>query len=316
MKIALLDVGHGYCAVAYSGKEAVVIDCPPSPVVLRFLQRVGIARVRHLIVSHSDRDHSGGLATLVKGISVDQVWVLDDHANDTKNWNEFRETFVRAYESGAPLRRGIPSVQRKGVRFGCLDFRWLGPNHWDKLGPGDRNGLSVITSVVHRDYDKGLMVFTGDLTWEGLVLALRSYEHTQRYWPADWLAAPHHGGLGGSEAQTVKLMESLLKLCRPVYVHFSFSRRKYGLPRPQLISLLRSVDAPPKVRCSQLSKNCAESVPHDRLGSGEIAQGARQSPIECCAGTIILDVSDGDTSWGGDRAFEGFLRSVGRRLCR
>jgi beta-lactamase superfamily II metal-dependent hydrolase len=317
MRLAMLDVGHGYCAVAYNGKEAIVIDCPPTPVVLRFLRRAGIARVRHLIISHSDRDHSGGLATLLKsGIAVDHVWVLDDHANTTENWRNFREAFVRAYESGVPVVRGIPTVQRKGIRFDFLDFRWLAPNHWDRLGPGDRNGLSVVTSVIHRDAGSGLAVFTGDITLAGLRLALVSHKDTDPYWSTSWLAAPHHGGLGGSEPDTVELMNTLLRLTKPDYVHFSFSRRKYGLPRPKLISSILGSAQAPKIRCSQLSRNCARTPPLDRLASGKISHGARHSPIECCTGTIVVDINNGDATWPGDRDFESFVASLDHPMCR
>lgn len=80
MRIAFLDVGHGSAVVLSDGAEAVLLDAPPTPVVLEYLRSAGVQRLRHIVVSHADRDHLGGLVGLLhSGLVVDKVWIADDH---------------------------------------------------------------------------------------------------------------------------------------------------------------------------------------------------------------------------------------------
>src|SRR4051794_14125516 len=94
-KIALLDVGHGNCAVVSSGSEAVVIDCPPTAAVVDYLHLNRVTVVSDLIISHSHKDHFGGVADLIEaGIDLRRIWFLDDQRNPTDAYLYLRAQFV------------------------------------------------------------------------------------------------------------------------------------------------------------------------------------------------------------------------------
>ncbi|MBK5963198.1 DNA internalization-related competence protein ComEC/Rec2 [Thiocystis minor] len=78
----LLDVGQGLAAVARTGEGTLVYDTGPgftsgfntgSAVVAPFLLAQGIDRIDRLVVSHADRDHTGGLLGLAERIAFDHL---------------------------------------------------------------------------------------------------------------------------------------------------------------------------------------------------------------------------------------------------
>jgi competence protein ComEC len=70
--IDVLDVGHGLAVVVRAGPHTLLYDTGPSwrggdagaSVVLPALRRLGVTHLSALIVSHSDSDHAGGLASI------------------------------------------------------------------------------------------------------------------------------------------------------------------------------------------------------------------------------------------------------------
>lgn len=80
LDVTVLDVGQGTSVVVRTREHVLVYDTGPAysggfdagaAVLLPFLRRQGIARVDRLVISHGDTDHSGGAASLFKGVAVD-----------------------------------------------------------------------------------------------------------------------------------------------------------------------------------------------------------------------------------------------------
>jgi competence protein ComEC len=80
--LRLLDVGQGLSAVVRTAGHTLVYDTGPgfssgfntgSAVVLPYLREVGVDRVDTVVLSHGDRDHTGGLQGLVSGIEVARI---------------------------------------------------------------------------------------------------------------------------------------------------------------------------------------------------------------------------------------------------
>src|SRR5215470_6795578 len=81
--ITVLDVGQGLSVVARTQRHALLYDAGPaynaladsgSRVVLPYLRGEGIARLDGLVVSHDDRDHAGGAASVLGAIPVGVIW--------------------------------------------------------------------------------------------------------------------------------------------------------------------------------------------------------------------------------------------------
>ena len=90
-------------------------------VVLPALARLGVRRLDVLVASHGDRDHRGGLPSVLHGIEVGELWLphggLDDPA--------FTQVVEAARDRGVPIRtRGADSPR---WRRGDLEIETLWP---------------------------------------------------------------------------------------------------------------------------------------------------------------------------------------------
>ena len=79
-QVAQCDVGQGDSLVVnLGGHRAIVIDVGPDPVVEdKCLRSLGVKEIPLLILSHFHADHVGGLSGLLKGRSVQQVWISNN----------------------------------------------------------------------------------------------------------------------------------------------------------------------------------------------------------------------------------------------
>ena len=89
--ITVLDVGQGLSVLARTERHALLYDAGPafnaaadsgSRVIVPYLRGQGIAALDALVVSHDDRDHSGGAASVLEAIPVGVLWssLSPDHA--------------------------------------------------------------------------------------------------------------------------------------------------------------------------------------------------------------------------------------------
>src|SRR5712671_6228043 len=81
--ITALDVGQGLAVLARTEKHALLYDAGPafnafsdsgSRVILPYLRGEGIDRLDALVVSHDDRDHSGGAGSVLEAMPVGLLW--------------------------------------------------------------------------------------------------------------------------------------------------------------------------------------------------------------------------------------------------
>lgn len=144
----------------------VMIDCNGMPVTARvvdYLQRMGIKRIDHLIISHPDWDHYQGFPVLLRYIEIGCVYT-----NSSTQWTtegQLANKFINAVEE-----KGIP---RKILQEGdVLEFGGATAKvYWPRVGatyafsdddPGalNTNGGSLVIKVV---YGESSFMFTGDL---------------------------------------------------------------------------------------------------------------------------------------------------------
>ncbi|WP_420225160.1 DNA internalization-related competence protein ComEC/Rec2 [Pigmentiphaga litoralis] len=91
-RLAVLDVGQGGAAVLETATQTLVFDTGPpfgdnadagERVVWPYLRARGIRKVDHLLVSHGDADHAGGLASLLAAVRVVAITASYDVAHET-----------------------------------------------------------------------------------------------------------------------------------------------------------------------------------------------------------------------------------------
>nr|VFK36375.1 MAG: competence protein ComEC [Candidatus Kentron sp. SD]VFK38578.1 MAG: competence protein ComEC [Candidatus Kentron sp. SD] len=213
----LLDVGQGLAAVARTREHVLVYDAGPvfsanfdagRAVVIPFLRSRGIGSVDRVIASHGDRDHSGGLRSLLTEFPVDTLM-----ANSS-----LPERFVSEVRALTPCRDG------EAWRWDGVEFRILHP---PSNGEGTGNNGSCVLGISTPD---STILLTGDIEREAERRLVRAYADGLR---ADLLVAPHHGSASSSS-------EAFVAAARPRYVAFSVGyRNRFGLPSNAVVDRYR-----------------------------------------------------------------------------
>lgn len=214
LRLTLLDVGHGTAMVLEAGGEAAVYDAGPrrgnfdagERILLPYLQSRGYRELSWLVVSHKDKDHSGGTGALVQHLALGEVWVGDQLA-------ELGER---------PFCLAGEGLQWQGVE---LEFLWP-----PQPGRGGNEGSCVL-----RVQAAGVTVLlTGDI---GTVSERALVQTMGATLAADVVLVPHHGSGRSSSEEFVAASTPKYALVSSDY------RSRYGFPRPEVVQRYQAVGA-------------------------------------------------------------------------
>jgi competence protein ComEC len=166
LSITFLDVGEGDAAVVQFPKgKVMVVDAGPAfrsgrdvgeLVLAPYLRSRGIRRIDHLLVSHAQIDHAGGLRSLLREFRVDRLW---DNGSDIARY------FPRQWEDlPAPPRpehlyagkQPSPSYI-DGVR---LDILNPAAGYMEDHKRRPENARSLVIRLTYGDFS---ILFTGDI---------------------------------------------------------------------------------------------------------------------------------------------------------
>ncbi len=109
--LTFLDVGQGLSVVAETRSSSLTYDTGPtfgtrfsagSSIVVPFLRQNSVSRLDHLVISHRDNDHAGGIADIVNAIPVMRT-VQEDSC--TGSW-ESDGVFFYLFAAGASFAAG------------------------------------------------------------------------------------------------------------------------------------------------------------------------------------------------------------------
>jgi len=216
--MTVLDVGQGLAVVARTENHALLYDAGPafnafadsgSRVVLPYLRGEGIARLDALVVSHDDRDHSGGAGSVLEGIPVALLWssLPDGHALRSE---------------GTPSRT---CVAGQAWEWDGVAFEFLHP------GAGGADGRANNRSCVLRiAAPGGRVLLTGDIERAAERELLR---RVPELLPAEALLVPHHGSATSSSPDFVERVA-------PRYAVFTVGyRNRFGHPREDVLERYR-----------------------------------------------------------------------------
>ena len=205
LRVSVLDVGQGLSVVVQTQSHALVYDAGSSfssgfdtgtSVVSPFLRRNGISMLDMLVVSHSDNDHAGGAAALVRLFQPLQLML-----GEPVDLGSSAET--EHCQSGM-------SWWWDGVRFSFLH-----PGH------GQENSKNNRSCVLQIQYAGQSILLPGDIE---AGVEQRLLENTELRTPVQLLVAPHHG------SKTSSSTDFLQKL-KPSEVVFSAGyRHHFGHP--------------------------------------------------------------------------------------
>lgn len=179
MRVAVLDVGQGLAVVVTTQQHSLLYDTGPqyssqndsgNRIILPYLRAAGMRQLNALVVSHDDNDHSGGLASILNQMPVEQVFSsLPTDKPELALTNN-----LNCYEG--------QSWQWDGVKFEMI-FPSSESYQQSRIKDNDRSCVLRVTSQF------GRVLIPGDIE-RGAENALLGSEYSLK---SDVLIAPHHG---------------------------------------------------------------------------------------------------------------------------
>ncbi|QIK66835.1 MBL fold metallo-hydrolase [Nocardioides sp. HDW12B] len=307
MELIILDVGHGNTALIRS-TSTIVVDAAPRRTLLDELEREPVARIDHLLLSHSDNDHIGGAVAALSHAEfrVRNLWLNPDGEKDSDVWGDLI-AFASALRKAGELRVvlslnvGTSPIVRDDdltveVLHPSIELAARGPVRPAKAGSlaVSSNGASAVVKV--SSAGRAIALLPGDANES----ALRSMLESEHDLKAAVLVFPHHGGrCDGDEYRFAKL---LTEVVRPDLVVFSLSRSGLRNPLPEIVRGVREGAPDARIACTQLSSRCRpddeylnEAARHASHLSEHPAAGRQRSA--CCAGTVRVKVSGGNVDF-------------------
>jgi competence protein ComEC len=183
--------------------------------VLTYLERQGIDRIDHLVVSHNDADHIGGNAAIIDYYEreADGIGAVYDPgiAASTQTYGRYLDAVE---EHGVTL---YETREGDEIRFEGVDVAVLGPPD-PSLEDGARNENSIVLKLTHGETS---VLLTGDAEDDQEAYLVEEYGDRLR---STVLKAGHHGSSSSSSG-------ALLDAVRPsaVVVSSAYDSR-YGHP--------------------------------------------------------------------------------------
>ena len=296
--LTILDVGHGQCVVLRDAKGIVVFDAGPGSTLLEFLEDNEITEIDAIIISHADADHLAGLVALLSSatVQVHEVHLNSDATKNSEVWRDLRFAIAGATgEAATHVTIGVTTDSTRNFARGDVEIEILYPSPAVAMaGPGGKdlkgrrltaNSMSVVARISYRSIPRILL--TGDIDAVALENLLEDFPSPH----SDVLLFPHHGGRP-SNADPAKFAASMSQAVQPKVVAFSIGRGKYQTPRDEIVAGIKSILPNVSIACTQLSANCAASVPFSAPNhlASIVAKG--RGSHSCCAGSIRLNLEN------------------------
>jgi len=297
LRVIILDVGHGNCAIAQDDQEVAVIDAPKTSVLPQCLAMQGTPTVRRLVLSHADEDHIGGAQALLADpeIPVKELWL---NPNSRQHSNTYLDLLTAARDRylstglkvGTNLNVGADeqlSFGRIGIEILHPDIVYAGIGPTDAshpLGPITSNGMSAVLRILLAG--QPAVVLPGDMDSNAFATMLSSGAALC----APVLVFPHHGGAANSSSDR-KFAAALCDAVQPELIIFSIGRRRYSNPSPDIMAGIRSAAPRAHIACTQLSRRCHQFDLHggffDHILTDLPAAGVASGLS--CAGSIAIE---------------------------
>lgn len=206
--LTVLDVGSGLAVTVRTHNHTLVYDTGPrlggardagGAVLVPFLRWSGVAAVDTVLISHADRQHSGGVRSLLEALPVRQV--LTSSVQDVP------------IEGAQPCRAGQA-------------WEWDGV-HFTLLHPTNGFSGDNASCVLHVQGRYGAALLPGDIETSAEAALLRRHGSDLA---ADVLIAPHQGNRNFS-------LPAFLAAISPRYVLLSTDyNNRHGYPRPDTLA--------------------------------------------------------------------------------
>lgn len=168
LRVHFLPVGQGDCAVLeFPEGDALVIDGGDGSfesvnVLCSYLKALNLPSLT-LVATHADRDHIGGLSSVLERFPVQKLWLPVLESEDSESAKLIAAADSRGIEREAFTRYG-GEIRSSGVEISCISPY--------SAGETDENDASVLLYVSYGDVR---MLFGGDISSVREKRLLREY---------------------------------------------------------------------------------------------------------------------------------------------
>lgn len=322
--LTILDVGHGNSAVLADEEGVVVIDAGPRASLLQHLYDNGVSKIDVMLVSHADEDHIGGLIGILASDSVDVgcVRLNTDSLQGSDAWEDLiYELDCAAHNSEIDFNTSLTTSDSGAFDRGDISLEILGPSPYlSGKGPGGMyggssgsrlttNSISAVIRISKRG--RSIALLPGDLDEIGLHDLLQHEIDAS----APVLVFPHHGGLPGKKSDMTAFATELCDAVKPDTVLFSVGRSS-NRPRSEIVSAVRACSPDVRIACTQLSRQCADSLPKTNPShlNNTFAKGREER--KCCAGSFVIELLE-EKLWPVHSDHKAFIiAEAPKALCR
>jgi competence protein ComEC len=218
-RMTMLDVGQGQAILLQSSGRTYLVDCggdyrdEAADITAETLLSQGISRLDGIILTHYDRDHSGGLSYLLTRIET-QMLVLPA-IEDPDGVGEI----LRQRTDGAVMYLDRDII----ISYDDTNLTIFAPEH-DNLG--NEGSICVLFQQGNSD-----ILITGDRGMAGERILLHDHDLPQ----VDVLVAGHHGSKNSTS-------QELLDEIQPTYAFISVGEDNfYGHPAQELLKRLEEM---------------------------------------------------------------------------
>lgn len=237
-ELIFCDVGQGDCLLVRSkdGKN-ILLDTGGSiridvgeKIVLPFLLKNGVNHLDMVLISHFDKDHVGGLASLEKNIKIDRVAIYEANAVIPEIVEE--KTGVKR-DKYLCLAKGDVVKLSKNLNIEILFPKHEQLSYYKATRPNikDENLISLVAKVNLKNIS---VLMTGDLDFntEKAMVDLNSKSRLK----CDILKVSHHGSRYGSS-------EELLSCVMPKLAVVQVGKNNYGHPNEDTLNRIEKTGA-------------------------------------------------------------------------
>lgn len=224
MRVTVLDVGQGLSVLVQTAHHTMLYDAGPSyneesdagqRIVLPYLRHLGVSHLDTVIISHDDNDHSGGMASVLAGVSVGKFL-----SSLTPESDFFKQIQVLPKP---PVLQAQACDHGQQWQWDDITFRMLAPAKNAKTDLKDNDK----SCVLHVKSAHGSLLLTGDIEKEAERWLLES--------DSDQLATtvmtmPHHGSKTSSTIDFVNAAQPAIAIATVGYLN------RFGHPKPEVLS--------------------------------------------------------------------------------
>ncbi len=229
MRVTVLDVGQGLSVLVQTAHHAMLYDAGPAyseesdagqRIVLPYLRHLGVNHLDTVVISHDDNDHSGGMASVLAGVSTGDLL-----SSLTPDSDFFKQ--IQALPK-PPVFRRQPCYQGQQWQWDNISFRMLSPAKNANSGLKD-NDKSCVLQVVSAH---GSLLLTGDIE-KGAERWL--LESAPEQLASTVMTMPHHGSKTSSTIGFVNAAQPAIAIATVGYLN------RFGHPKPEVISRYEAI---------------------------------------------------------------------------